>query len=310
MTWAQDFRAGHVKFQDSTHSGTPAYVYGITNMRYSLTSSVRKDRGSGSVYTDSAALDQASPMISFTTHDILNAITNFGITGKCVTGDVDDPGVVFYAQKYSCAGASSSADNRTYTVKTGVVVPRTLTIDHQGNAQITYECYAAWDGTNDPVTVATTASVPTYVPSFRYTMQKMSMNGATTYLEGKRSISIDFGSTVTHEAADGDRYPTVTTLSSMMPRVTVRGVDPEWLEDHVDMDGTTVARATSVISLLRRGSAVGESVHVKLAVNGLATWDTPIDAGIDGPGECTLSIDCTFDGTNAPITATTLTTLS
>jgi hypothetical protein len=257
-------------------------------------------------------------MISFTTHDLHNAITNFPLTGKCIAGDVDDPGFVAYAQKYSCAGASTSADSRSYTIKTGVVVPRTLQVDHQGNATITYECYAAWDGTNDPVTVATTATAPAYSgvtyptePVYRWTMYSMTLNGTT--LSGKRSISIDFGASVTHEAADGDKYPTVTSLTSLMPRVTVRGVDPAWLAAStgtVDMDGTQVPNATSIISLLRRNTAVGTSGHIKLALTGLASWDTPFDGGIDGPGECTLNIDCLYDGTNAPVAATLSTTLS
>lgn len=312
--WAEDFRAGHVTrhfLGDSAVAG----IYGISQMRLSANAEVRKERTSGLVYPDMAAVDAVKPVLSFTTYDLENAIEQLTLLGKCIIPDTGKPGLVAYGQKMSCAGIVSGSVHRSMTIAQGLVVPRTLTIDHAGNAQLSYDAYATWDGTNDPVVLATTASLPTYTPSTwptapvgRWTMRNMTL--ASTAITGKRSISIDFGAAVTHEAADGDRYPTVSTLGGISPVITVRGVSPSWWTTHCDLDGTTAAHASATIELLKRGVAIGTAVHIKLTFAGVVTFDTLFDAGVDGPGESVLRIDCVGDGTNAPIVATTNQTLS
>lgn len=312
--WAEDFRAGHVTrhfLGDSAAAG----IYGITQMRMAANTEVRKERTSGLVYPDMAAVDQVKPVLSFTTFDLENAIEQLTLLGKCIIPDTGKPGLVAYGQKMSCAGIVSSGVHRSMTIANGLVVPRTMTIDHAGNAQLSYDAYPAWDGTNDPVILATTASLPTYTPSTwptaavgRWTMRGMTIGSVA--VTGKRSISIDFGATVTHEGADGDRYPTVTTLAGIAPVITVRGVNPAVWATICDLDGTTAAHASATIELLKRGVAIGTAVHIKLTFAGLVTFDTLFDAGVDGPGETVMRIDCVGDGTNAPIVATTNQTLS
>lgn len=311
--WAEDFRAGHVTRYFNGDSAA-AGIYGITQMRLAANAEVRKERTSGLVYPDMAAIDAVKPVLSFTTFDLENAIEQLTLLGKCITNDTGKPGLVAYGQKMSCAGIVSGSVHRSMTIRQGLVVPRTLTIDHAGNAQLSFDAYASWDGTNDPVVLASNASLPTYTPTTwptaavgRWTMRNLTFGTAMT---GKRSISIDFGAVVTHEAADGDRYPTVTTLAGIAPVVTVRGVNPEWWSLFCDLDGTTAAHASTTIELLKRGVAIGNAAHIKLTCAGIVSFDTLFDAGVDGPGETVMRIDCVGDGTNAPIVATTNQTLS
>lgn len=314
MAWSEDFRAGHVTryfLGDSAAAG----IYGITQMRLSANSEVRTERTSGSVYPDAASLDAVKPVLSFTTLDLHNAITQLTLLGKCITNDTGKPGLTAYGQKMSCAGIVSGSVHRSMTIRQGLCVPRTLTIDHAGNASLSYEAFAGWDGTNDPVVLSAVAALPTYTPTTyptqpvgRWTMRAMEIAGAA--LTGKRSISIDFGATVTHEAADGDRYPTVHTLSGISPVITVRGVSPSWWASHCDLDGTTAAHATTLIELQKRGVAIGTAEHITLTFAGMVTFDTLFDAGIDGPGETVMRINCVGDGTNAPIIASTGQTLA
>jgi hypothetical protein len=62
--------------------------------------------------------------------------------------------------------------------------------------------------------------------------------------------------------------------------------------------------ANSEFQLQKRGVAIGTAVHVKLTFNGLISVDTVFDGGPTAPGESTVNVDLTWDGTNAPITAT------
>lgn len=312
--WAEDFRAGHITrffLGDSAAIG----IYGISQMRLSPNTEVRSERTSGAIYPDSAAVDAVKPVLSFTTFDLENAIEQLTVLGKCITFDTGKPGLVAYGQQMSCAGVGGAGVHRSMTIKQGLVVPRTLTIDHANNAQISYDAYASWDGTNDPVVLATTATMPAYAGVVyplqqvgRWTMRGMTI--ASVAVLGKRSISIDFGPSVTHEAADGDRYPTVTTLAGISPVITVRGVSPSWWATHCDLDGTTATHASATIELLKRGIAIDTASHIKLTFAGLVTFDTLFDAGVDGPGESVMRINCVYDGTNAPIVATTNQTLS
>lgn len=315
MAWTEDYRAGHVtKYFDGDGSATT--VPGITNVRVQSGTEVSAERASGSPYPDSVAHRVSRPMIAFTTGALEDVIGAFGINGTCITNDGGTAyGLYVFGQKQDCSGVASGSVHRRFLVETGTIVPRSLTVDHLGSASMVYEAYPSWDGTNDPIQVSDTAAMPTYPaetwptpPIGRWTMRGLTVE--STSVTGKRNVSIDFNPTVTHEGADSDKYPTVTSISSLEPRVVVRGVDPTWLSDVAGLDGDTLTHANSTLELQQRGTAIGTASHIKLTFAGLVTFETIFDAGNDAPGETAMVLTCAYDGTNAPVTVTTGQTLS
>jgi len=314
MAWSEDYRAGHVAFQDAS-MGSPEYVYGITNINASANPEVAQEKASGSVYPDSVAHSQTKPMIAFTTVGLEDAITALGLLGKCITNDVGKPGLDVYCQKQTCAGVLSGAVHRKLNIGLGLIVPRSLTVDHMNSAQLVYEAYAAWDGTNDPIQKSDTGTLPTYPaetwptpPQGRWTMRGLTIGAVS--VTGKRNVSIDFGAVVTHESGDSDPYPTVATLSELKPRMTVRGVDPKWWSTVTGLAGGSVTHANTTLELRKRGIALNVAAHITITLAGLVYMDTLFSAGLDGPGEAVLVVESVYDGTNAPILVSTGQTLS
>lgn len=306
MVWENDFRCSHIQLDSND---TTSVIGAVSQHSISGNPEIQKETTSGSIYPDTVILNALRPVARFTTFDIPGAITAFGsigtVFGSCIIKDVDDTGLTLYLQKQSCAGVAAGSVHVSYTIPNGVVVPRTLNVDHRGNAQLTYEVFSRYDGTNAPLIRAASEALPSLAsePVGRWGMYSATVAGQA--LEGKRNISIDFGVSVTQEGADSEQYDTVVSVGSVMPRITIRGVDESWASTVAGITGTSGTHANTEIELQKRGVSTASTVHVRLTAAGLVSWDTFFDGTPDRPGETTLAIDCVYDGTNAPIVAYT-----
>lgn len=308
MAWTRDFRAGHVQAHLVGMAGAEV-IHGVTSIGIRANSEIQKELSSGSVYADSVHLQTVRPVATFTTFDLPQAIDHLGLLGKCIISDVTHPGLSLFGQKQTCAGVASGSVHDEYLIKAGIIVPRTFSVDHRGNAQLTYEVYAAYDGTNAPILKNANVALPAHAVVGRWTMHDLTLNGGAP-LTGKRSITIDFNPGVLQEGADSEQYESVVSLSSLMPRVSVTGVDTSWFTTVAGILGKTAAHATTAVRLKKRDVDIATAEHVTINFNGLVTWDTIFDGSTDSPATCNLSCDVNYDGTNAPIAALTAQSLS
>lgn len=295
MVWTRDYRAGHVK-RDFVGDASPLLVAGITNIGIRANTDVQSDGHSGSVFPNSAHARSIQPVASFTSYDVEACILAFNLLGMCITSDGTDPGLALYGQQQSCAGVAGGAVHDEYLIKKGVLVPRTLTIEHQGNASVVYEAMAAYDGTNEPVIRNTNVALPAAAVPPRFEMYDMTINGST--ITGKRSITIDFGAEVTQESADSQAKPTVVSLSKVSPVITVRGVDNSWFGSIAGLSGANAVHGTTQIRLKNRNELIASAKHITINFAGLITWDTIFEAGIDAPGETSFRITVLDNGVN------------
>ena len=302
MSWTRDFRAGTITM-NAVGDASTSVLRGLSSVSLRANSEVRKELASGSIYNDTAALDAVKPAGSITTYDIPGAITMFGLTGRCWTSDGTHPGLVIYSQKQACAGVSAGSVHDAYQIRTGLMVPRSLSVEHRGNCAITYDFYATYDGSNAPVTRNVNQELPASAtqPIGRWTMSQMKLSNVA--VEGKRSISIDWNPSVAQEGADSEFYDSVNSIASIMPRITTSGVDTSWFITHAPLNGTSVASANSWIELKKRNALLTDDVHIKLSFAGLVTWDTIFDGSISSPSTASFAVDTIWDGVNAPITA-------
>lgn len=307
MPWSRDFRAGTIQ-KNAVGDVSALTVRSLVNVQIRANSEVRKDQASGSLYADTATLDATKPVASFTTFDIPGAISAFGLTGTCFTSDVTHPGITIYSQKQECAGIASGSVHDSYQIRQGVIVPRTLTVEHRGNAQISYDIYASYDGTNAPVVRNSSVALPAAASTAvgRWTMDAMLL--ANVAVEGKRSIQIDFNPTIAQEGADSEQYDRVTSIGSIMPRLTANGVDTSWFVTHGSLNGKQLT-SNNNFYLKKRDVSAASSVHVIVSFQGLLSWDTIFDGMIASPSQSSLAVDCIWDGTNAPVYATVNTDL-
>lgn len=120
-------------------------------------------------------------------------------------------------------------------------------------------------------------------------------------IEGKRNISVDFSPTVTQEGADSEVFDSVVKISSIMPRITVRGVETQW---YTTVLAAVTTHATCVIDLPKRGVALATAQHCRITTAGLVSWDTIFSGSPESPAEAAFAIDSAYDGTNAPVLLT------
>ena len=288
--WVNDYRAGHVQVENA---GLQT-IAGVTRIRVAANSDIRKDASSGSPYPLSAHLVAVEPVLSFTTMELLEAITNLTLNGVCTTD------FRAFGQAQDCQGVKAGTTHDYYGVAKGSIVPTSLSIDHQGNAELSYDIYAASsDGSAAPVSRSTGVALPALTTPKRYEMYDLTVAGTT--IEGKRNVTINFNPTVTLEGADSNIYPTAVSLSSLSPVMSIRGVDPNWLAS-IGIDGARGTAANTILRFKDRDQLTTATSHISIAANCQVSWNTPFDAGPAAPAETDLQCDVYSTNGTAPLT--------
>jgi hypothetical protein len=215
-------------------------------------------------------------------------------------------------------GQRALATSMKYTMAKGILVPERISAQQGGNATIGYSAYAGYDGTNAPL-VGETGSAPDWTTpptgyDERFTCGPCMIGGIACY--GVRSIDIAFGFTVNADAADGDVWPRIVSISTCTPRITIRGVDLGYFgTGAIPLTGKACTTSDTRVHLRRRKAndvlyGDGESQHISISAPGLATIEQAYDASGQALAECTVTINCTYDGTNLPLVFNTATTVS
>lgn len=278
---------------------------GITAQNLVTGSDVRSEQSSGEIYARIQALYAQKVAAGFSTRAIASALDACGYTGESI--DDMTAGLSLYAQKHEHgASRAAGANHRKFTFNAGILVPRNLSVNHQGDAVLSYDAVITYDGSNDPVVITDSVSLPAGVTDAeRFTMGKTTIESIE--IAGKRSFSIDFGLDVVGEGADSDIWDTIASIRAVNTVLTLR----TW---HVDafgaagipLAGKSATHANTTLYLRKR--AAGDSFvadataeHIKITAAGLCHVDTGFDADGNDPTEVTLTMPLLFDGTNAPL---------
>lgn len=257
------------------------------------------------------------PMLRGATYAIEQALDTIGLFGLPIKS-ATNPGVVaFYQQFDDQGGAVSGSFQRSLTYGDGLLVPRSLRVDHQGDARLEWEMFAISDGTNAPVAVSDTAALPTVsVAAGRWTLGPITL-GNTTFTRC-RSLEYDFGLDVQVDGADSAQAPLYISVRQAAPKITLTGVDPTWFSSSkVALGGLVAANSTDKIFLRKRSQtatgfvADGTSGHIKIVPAGLVGIGKSAGAEMQRVSETTIVITGARDsGGNAPFVVTTNTTIA
>lgn len=283
-------------------------IPGITRQAVRTGSDVRGESTSGEIWPRFLSMIGQNPGAEFATRAIATAWGICGLTGKSL-GDLTT-GLKMYAQKHVHGGKPATGSNhRKYTFVKGILIPVSLSVDHQGDAELSYLVAATWDGVNDPVVVTDSVALPGgLTDAERFTLGPFTIESVA--IGQIRSLNIDFGITATPEGADSDVWPRMVSIEQIVPRITLRGTDVEWLKAaNIPLSGKAVTHANTTIYLRRRKAGAAyylnnESQHIKISAAGMATISDAFDAAGSGRSEITLDMPLNYDGTNDPITLT------
>lgn len=296
----------------------PVLISGLTTQGLQTGSQVDQEATSGEIYARFHALTAQNPTGRFATYHLATALAEIGLAGRSIAGLAN--GLNIYMQKHAEGGTrAGTLSHRKYNFSKGLIVPRTLTCSYGPNqhASISYEVIATHDGTNDPFTITESQTLPTAeADDERFALGPMTVGGVA--IPQMRQFEIDFGLNAVAEGGGGERvdiWPTYVSIETIMSRITLRGIDPEWLKStNIPLAGKAATHANSIMYLRKRadgGTLVADNLaqHMKFTAAGLAFIDDAFDATGSGAAESSLVLPLRYDGVNAPLTINTASTI-
>lgn len=300
-----------IKCDDATN----VVLGGITQCRAFTGSEVRTEATSGEAYARWQAIYGQAPGISFTTKKIAAALDVCGAAGLRISGGSGGKtGLTAYFQKQKEGGTRESGSTHLKAnIIEGLLVPRRLSVAHQGDAELTYDALASWDGTNDPIVVTDEVALPAApTDSERFTLGPVSLNG--TAFDRITNLSIDFGIAAEMVTADSDLWPKFARISEIMPLIELDGIDTDWFEA-CGLDGTNIVHASTTLVLRKRALggtfvAAGTSEHIAITCCGLLYPEDIAAAQAQQIATGKLRLPLRYDGTNLPLVIDTTATHS
>lgn len=288
---------------DIDNLGSVAYIGALTQGSLPPDVNVVREQTGTSLFPSNGRIELRSVAFNFTSLDLAKMVSLIGISGACITTTNPKVGVQVYAAKWGCSGIASGSVHRKYVIKQGALYINSISCDHQGDASVSATLRATYDGTNAPVTVTENVALPSaanLADTGRWTLGPAAIEGVT--LLSKKSVNIDFNTTVSTEGVDSEPYDRIVLIDSVQPTVSVVGIDPEWFNDlSVPLTGAVMTHASTIMYFSKRNTPSATAEHVSMTAAGLAHWRNLFDASGRGLGQTTLEIATLYDGTNAPL---------
>lgn len=264
------------------------------------------------------ALVSQKPMLSAASYDLANLLMAIGLSGLCIKS-ATNPGVVSYWQKFDACGTPVSGSyQRSYTIGNGLIVPKSLRLDHRGDARVEFEVHmVSSDGSTSPVVLSDTAALPSISAAHaRWTLGPITIGNKS--LSDYSGLEIDFGNTIESRGASSFVYDQYIEAKTFAPKITITGIDPAWFSaTNITATGIAAAYSTDKIFLRKRGQsgtnfvADGTAEHIKFTPVGLASIGQASRAEMQRTSETTLVITCAVDGSgNAGLSVDTASAIS
>lgn len=280
---------------------------GITQQNVSNEEGVGNEARSGEVFPRFVTLRSQDHKATFTTEDVatlLAAAPSAYLDIAALSG-----GVKLFGQKW-LGGATrdpASVHVRDAIVQ-GILALRQLTVGQDGDASLSAEAVAQWNGTDDPVARTINAAAPAMTDSGRWGLGKITVgNILLTYFT---NLTVDFGIVIEPTRKEHEVWPRIVTIREIKPTITIRGIN---LAQHdpavIPLLGLSGLHANTILYLRKRMQhrsfeIDATAAHVKLTAWGRVAVQQMQDGSPDKPSEIEIKITCGYDGTNAPIVTT------
>ena len=287
-------------------------IGGIGSVAISDNAEIRAEQTSGEVSPRFATKVGAKPVATFSSFNIAAMLGQVGAGGLDI--ETLSAGLNLYARKYIEASVpAATAVHRKFTATNGIILPRRLSVDHQGDASLDIEAlFTSTDGATNPLAIDdTTISVPGVTDAERFTLGPLTLAGQA--LGDMQSLEIDFGLGAETEGGDSDLWPTFSSIQTWVPTITIVTANvPSIASAVIPPEGIDYTHANTIFYLKKRTNdedgfeldATAE--HVKFTAGGLARVEN-LFSGSSGNESAQIGIvmHCTFDGTNDPLTVDT-----
>ena len=281
---------------------------GITQQNVSNEESLGNEARSGEVYPRFTTLRSQDHKATFTTEDVATLLTmapSAYLDISALSG-----GVKLFGQKW--LGGSTQGPGSVHVrdaLVQGILALRQLSCAQEGDAMLSAEAVAQWNGTDDPIARVINAAVPSpMTDSGRWGLGKITVGGIV--LSYFTNLTVDFGIVIEATRKEHEPWPRIVTIREIKPTITIRGIN---LAQHdpgmIPLLGLSGTHANTILYLRKRKQHLtfetdGTAAHVKLTAYGRVAVNRLQDGSGTGPSEIEITITCGYDGTNAPIVTT------
>ncbi len=274
---------------------------GLTADSMPMGSQVAGEGSSGSLWPQIVSLTGQNPTRGWATKELVDHLLNFNSLGDTIGHTLvgGNPGLRLWQYKHAAGGTrTTGATHRSITFNQGIVIPGGITVEHQGDAVMTYAAIpVSLDGIASPTTIAENQAVPTaVVEDKRFTMGPFWIDGVQfTHV---KAVEVSFGVTAVAEGSDSDIFPSQVSVRTVTPSILLRGIDTGWFSNaagKIPALGRAFDSASSVFFLRKRlqgGAYVpdGTTEHIRFNFTGIAVMDQVHDATFNDPSEMSLRL--------------------
>jgi hypothetical protein len=261
---------------------------------------------SGNLYTEGRAITQVGPIANITTKSIAEVLSVIGVAGQCFVDASGDPGVAIYGKnRGDCLTDVESDDHTRYLISNGLMTLGTLQASKGSDATISFQVDAIYDGTNDPLLISHTQSLPASLIKGQWEIAICKIAGVEFRPE---DVTINFGQQITKRRSLAPTiYPESIAVEKVDPVVTFRGVDIQKIGSAaIDITGESATHANTIIQLVKRATgssyvAAATEEHISFTVAGLVIVTNPFSASGQSDATVDVQILGVHDGTNVPI---------
>lgn len=281
---------------------------GITRQAVNTGTEVRGEAVAGAPWVRFRSIVAQKPGGEFTSRAIAACLAACTVLGKDLSTLAAGLSLYFARHARGARIASGSVHSK-YTFRDGLWLPRSLAIDHRGDAQLTCAIVATYDGTNAPLIVSHTEALPAAPTEEVFTLGPFRVGGVV--MGQMTNLQIDFGLSESLLGADSDLYDTFASIEGVEPAVTMKGTNLVWLDAAaVPLTGKVGTHANTTWYLRKRAAgatyvADATAEHIQFTGAGLAYVTGAASGGQKGPAECTVVMPLDYDGTNSPLVVNT-----
>jgi len=292
------------------NAGAAVRLGGIVSQSITPGDAVAGEQTDGEVYPQLSTVNASGPGATFATLSLSQALGLCGLGGRAITQAPAEE-ITLYDRLHLDGGSrAGGSTNRSFEFLNGILIPRTLSVDHQGNGSISYELTStSVDGSTSPLTISEAVALPA-LPDVddRYTLGPLTIGGVA--IDSVKSFSLDFGLQVVPEGGDSTIFPTFVSIRAGVPTLTWSGIDATWFSAaKVPLLGLAGTNANT-IQYLRKRSPGGTFVadvtaeHISIAANGIATVST-LSGQTNSPKTVSIQLRTNQDPSNSPVLIST-----
>ena len=258
----------------------------------------------GEVDNRYVSINEQKPMIGFTTTAIATALGLAGISGVGI--DVDVPLTLGSLEAFFqllVEGGTRAATATKLTINEGILIPRSLSASQGAVAKLSMEAHATYDGTNNPIVLLASQTIPTITPGVAelFTLGPVQINGVA--VNGVTDLSVEFGIELIVEGSDGEPWPRFVAIMRRSPSISFTTPDAGLLTT-LGISGKAQGATDSVVYFrkiaeggTRKLDATAEHIKISIDEGIINVEDASASHGSTYGLRCTITP--TFDGTAA-----------